>query len=188
MMTDDPPTLHQNLASFLLTIRKLVVRHLLLLRPWILRVRWNVERPDPQTGRYHTLHWLCHPWYIKPIMGSRWNLRAWYCWVVGRVIPGDEGDNYCPEGYHIKQIGPEALRDKGAAEMRVRLSTLQRDRGVVVLLHLLRPRMVLYHEHTPDDEAVGSVLQVSAYYQGFLQVHSMSQVIFRVKAEWGVSW
>ena len=39
-------------------------------------------------------------------------------WLLGRKVPGDDGNKYRPEGYVIREVGPAKLKEKGQEYMR----------------------------------------------------------------------
>ena len=113
------------------TVRKLVLRHLALPRPYFLRVRWFSDRPDPMTGCFHALRYVSHPWYVKPTFWGRWGPSAWVTWLLRGPLPGDRGEEYVPGGYRILELGPEGLRGKGQEEMDgMRKGLEKRDPGL----------------------------------------------------------
>jgi hypothetical protein len=114
---EDPPASYEKWLDIAVAIRRFVLRHFCLPRPYFRRVKWFSEKPDPRTGCFHSLRYTAHPWYIKPTFSARWKLTSWVLWLAGGVIPGDEGDRYRPQGYCIAKIGPDALEDKGHEEM-----------------------------------------------------------------------
>lgn len=85
----------------------------MLPRPYFLRKRWIPEHPDPKTGRYHSLRYRAHPWYIQEKTYSMWHPFTW----LRKFTRHSAEHNYMPEGYVISEVGPEALRGKGAEEM-----------------------------------------------------------------------
>lgn len=44
------------------------------------------------------------------------------------VLPGDDGDRYASEGYHIEKIGPRAMLGKGMKAMEVNKIKLEAER------------------------------------------------------------
>ncbi|KAK2757256.1 hypothetical protein FQN54_004770 [Arachnomyces sp. PD_36] len=117
MMIDDPPASYERFLKLVTSIRKLIIRHLCLPTPYFRRWRILSKKPDPKTGNLHNLYYRAHPWYVKPTISARWKLRSWVIWLIGGVLPGDEGSRYHPEGYHIPSVGPEGLQGKGEEEM-----------------------------------------------------------------------
>jgi hypothetical protein len=73
--------------------------------------------PDPQTSRYNSKKYLSYAWYVKPIFSSRWGPKAWLSRLLGRKLPGDDGNSYSPQGYLIEEIGPDCFSHKGAVYM-----------------------------------------------------------------------
>jgi len=113
-------------------IRKHVVQYMMLPRPYFLRKRWIPEYPDPQTGRYHALRYRAYPWYIPLKIFSFWHPSTWSVRITRRPQPRDIAQRYMPEGYLINEVGPDALRGKGAEDMeeqRQRLEMLKTRLG-----------------------------------------------------------
>ncbi|KAH9843354.1 NAD(P)-binding protein [Teratosphaeria destructans] len=103
----EPASITVVMLDLLVDIRRMIVRHLFLPRPYFLRQRWFSDEPTID-GRYHFAQYIAHPWYIKPTWSKR---------IVGGAVPGDEGDKYCPHGYKIAELGPQNLCGKGDVEM-----------------------------------------------------------------------
>ena len=70
------------------------------------------------TGRYNSVEYLSYPWYIKPTFARRWGPKSWLTRLVGRKLPGDDGNIYAPEGWTYMELGPETWRNKGADYMK----------------------------------------------------------------------
>ena len=68
------------------------------------------------------------PWYVRPTVFSRYDIRAWWNWSMGLPVPGDEGDRYRPGGYRIPEVGPDLMRGKGADYMRASKERLVGER------------------------------------------------------------
>jgi hypothetical protein len=119
------PSWTLNLAIHgLLNFRKLVLRHLALPRPEFMRKQYISSLPE-DSGRYSSREYLSHPWYVKPTFQRRWGLRAWVTWLLGRKLPGDDGNKYNPEGYLISQVGPASLKGSGKIEMDADLDRMR---------------------------------------------------------------
>ncbi|KAB5558279.1 hypothetical protein GE09DRAFT_107285 [Coniochaeta sp. 2T2.1] len=99
-----------------LGVRRLVVRWLCPSRAGWLRVRWFTEERDRETGRYHALRYVAHPWYVKPSLWLRWGLGAVCLRLFGGFVPGD--GKYHPEGYLIWEVGPKGMKGKGRERYR----------------------------------------------------------------------
>lgn len=126
----DAPSTYVWILNLLITTRKLVVRYLALPRPNSMRKRYIPSSTDPTTGRYNSLEYLSHPWYIKPSFIRRWGPRAWLTRLVGRKLPGDDGDRYAPEGWTHAELGPKSLRSKGIKSMeKDQQRLIAQDRG-----------------------------------------------------------
>ena len=99
--------------SAFLSIRRFLLRHLALPRPWFLSGERTIADPDPTTGRYHQGNYVTFPYYVKPSFWKRYGPDTWFSWLFGTPLPGDEGEKYRPEGYLLDEIGPEKMEGKG---------------------------------------------------------------------------
>ena len=100
-----------------LRVRKLLFRYLALPRPEMMRKQYIPSSPDPSTGRYNAIEYLSFPFYVKPTFRRRWGPRSWITRLVGRKLPGDDGNRYSPEGWTYTEIGPRATKGKGTKDM-----------------------------------------------------------------------
>lgn len=116
---DEPNILYMTTLSGILSVRKYLLRYLALPRPYFMRQRWFSDHPDPETGEYHPARSIALPWYMKPTVSSRWGPMAWLSWFCGKPLPGDEGEKYHPDGYHLAEMGPVTSKGKGAEEMKM---------------------------------------------------------------------
>ncbi|KAI1088650.1 hypothetical protein F5B19DRAFT_413547 [Rostrohypoxylon terebratum] len=88
----------------LLTIRRFVVRYLTL--PRFFEVK-RLGPQDPKTGRMtQVIAYGNFPFYIKPTLWNRWGPGAWAVWAYGGKVPGDDPEQYMPQGYLFSDIGP----------------------------------------------------------------------------------
>ena len=127
MMLPDPPRIHSLAIDVALGCRKQVLRHLVLPRPEIMRKHYISSEPE-DNGRYSSREYLSHPWYVKPTFKRRWGARAWMTRLLGRKLPGDDGNKYNPEGYLISEVGPSRLAKCGAAEVHAEMLKIRRSR------------------------------------------------------------
>ena len=44
-------------------------------------------------------------------------MEAWFTWLVGGTLPGDEGEKYIPQGFTVGDLGPRIFEGKGAKSM-----------------------------------------------------------------------
>ncbi|KAK5936857.1 hypothetical protein PMZ80_010976 [Knufia obscura] len=100
-----------------LAIRKFILRHLCLPRRDHQKELWFSDKADPSTGRYHAVHYIDRPWYIRPTFKNRWNMVSWLLWLVGGSVPSKSSPQNRPEGYMIPDLGPENMEGKGVEEM-----------------------------------------------------------------------
>ncbi|KAJ5166834.1 uncharacterized protein N7482_005615 [Penicillium canariense] len=112
MLYDPPSSIARVVFSSLLTIRKLFLRYLCPPRPYFLRYASFTEEPD-ENNRFFLTEWEAAPYYVKPTFWNRWGPMAWVTRMLGRPLPGDEGDKYYPHGYHIQDMGPRYFEGKG---------------------------------------------------------------------------
>ncbi|MCJ1276280.1 hypothetical protein MMC21_004085 [Puttea exsequens] len=130
MMYPAPPSAYVLLVNGLLDARKLGLRYLALPRPELRRKQYIPYSLDPKTGRYNSIEYLSFPWYVKPTWSSRWGAKAWRTRLVGRKLPGDDGNKYAPEGWSFTELGLYALKNKRIKEMhndQIRIN--RQDRG-----------------------------------------------------------
>jgi len=105
MLLPEPPRLFVAALEWTFTLRKLMLRHLMLPRPEFMR-KQHISASSETDGRYSSHIYLTHPWYVKPTFTRRWGLAALFTRMIGRKLPGDDGNKYNPEGYSISEIGP----------------------------------------------------------------------------------
>ena len=124
MVLPDPPLVVILAIETILGVRKYVIRHFMLPRPELLRKRYVSSLPE-DNGRYSSIEYLSHPWYVKPTLKRRWGSRAWITRFLGRKLPGDDGNKYSPEGYLISEVGPRDLVGSGKSEMHADFIRIQ---------------------------------------------------------------
>lgn len=115
---EEPTWLTQTVLEAAVSLRKFLLRHFFWPRPDFLRVLWFTPEPDPSSGRYHFMQYIGHPWYIKPTLTRRWNLKSWILWLAGGYVPSASHPEYRPEGYRIAELGPVSLEGRGINEMQ----------------------------------------------------------------------
>jgi hypothetical protein len=76
-------------------------------------VRDVSDKADTKTGRYYLKSYVALPYYVKPSIANRWSPEALLQWVLGFDVPGMKGNRYWPQGYLIKEVGPEEMINKG---------------------------------------------------------------------------
>lgn len=116
MLYDPPPPLYTAIFSGLLNTRRFILRYLTLPRPYFMRPVSLSETPD-EDNRIFMMQWDAAPYYVKPSLWNRWSPTAWVTWVLGRPLPGDEGEKYYPHGYRIEDVGPRYFEGKGGKSM-----------------------------------------------------------------------
>ena len=96
-------------------------------RPYFLRVH-DISDHLSKNGTYYTKKYDAAPYYVEPTVWGRWQPSAWYTWIIGLPLPGDEGDKYHPEGYKISQIGPDKMSGKGGDFLNDAVEEMRRTR------------------------------------------------------------
>ncbi|TRX90042.1 hypothetical protein FHL15_009143 [Xylaria flabelliformis] len=110
------PQLREAMRLFI-SLRKVLLRHLFLPRPYFLRHHYIEENPDPLTNRYHVSRWRFHPWYATPSFKDRWGAKAWIAWVAGNREGGLGTGKFIPEGYLLPEVGPQEEIGRGLDDM-----------------------------------------------------------------------
>lgn len=126
MMLPDAPSHYTSAIENFLLLRRLFLRHLALPRLELQRKQYISSAPE-ENGRYSSREYLSHPWYVKPTFKRRWGGRAWMTWLLGRKLPGDDGNKYNPEGYLISEVGPAKLAGSGVNEMNIDLNRIRQS-------------------------------------------------------------
>ncbi len=99
----------------LLLLRRFYLRHLALPRFSELRRHGD---PDPKTGRIHMrITYGNYPFYVKPTLWNRWGPKAWAIWLYGGKVPGDNAEEYMPQGFLWTDMGPRNRIGLGTKEM-----------------------------------------------------------------------
>lgn len=111
----------------MLTARKLYLRYLSLPRPYFLRCCTFSEQLN-EHDRIYLTQWDTAPYYVKPTIWNRWGPNAWVTWAMGRPVPGDAGDKYCPSGYNIPDMGPRYMEGKGRKALELTMNELKGSR------------------------------------------------------------
>ncbi|KAK3634242.1 hypothetical protein LTR56_015449 [Elasticomyces elasticus] len=126
IMFERPSLLASLAVKVIVALRKLLVRHFFLPRPYFLRKRWFSDELNAD-GRFNFEQYIAHPWYIRPTLYNRWSLNSWLIRMVGGSVPGDQGAKYCPKGYIITELGPDDMRGKGEHDMQATRDRLSRN-------------------------------------------------------------
>lgn len=126
MLYEPAPALANAFFAGILALRKLALRHLSLPRPYFLRVENFSEDADPKTQKYSMINWSAQPYYIKPTLWNRWlSPSALLSRLLGLPVPGDEGDKYSPNGYHLDNVGPRRFDNKGQEYIEKQMKDLK---------------------------------------------------------------
>ncbi|KAE8154458.1 67 kDa myosin-cross-reactive antigen family protein [Aspergillus avenaceus] len=112
MMYDSPHRAYYAVIRAAVAVRRFSLRYLMLPRPESLRQEAFSESPN-QYGRYYIQLWSGAPYYVQPTFWNRWGPSAWFTWLLGLPLPGDEGDKFSPRGYETADLGPSSFEGKG---------------------------------------------------------------------------
>ncbi|KAF3480136.1 uncharacterized protein GIQ15_05483 [Arthroderma uncinatum] len=112
MMYERPEWIYRFIFSNILVARQFVARHLMLPRPYCLRVTRHTEAFD-EAAPHSLLVWDNAPYYVKPTLWNRWGPETMYSRMLGRPVPGDDGDKYFPGGFNPPDVGPQRFLGKG---------------------------------------------------------------------------
>ncbi|KKZ68562.1 hypothetical protein EMCG_01010 [[Emmonsia] crescens] len=126
MMYEKPHVLYKATFAAVFKLRTLFLRYLSLPRPGFM----GYNRIAPGTSaeaRYFFVNWEGAPIYIEPTFMNRWGLRAWYTWLRGMPLPGDD-PNHGPNGYYIPDVGPKNFEGKGRDQVNKTRERLQKER------------------------------------------------------------
>lgn len=118
------PSHIQSFLCFLLTIRKQIVKHLMLLRYWTLQVFGE----ENATGYRHMVFWKIQPWFVSTSRTFNWVYSA-YTRLFQLPVAGDA--KFRPEGYKLRKSAQRILRERVAK----RLCLSSRKIRVALSLH-----------------------------------------------------
>ncbi|GAO15346.1 uncharacterized protein UV8b_07095 [Ustilaginoidea virens] len=113
---DKPPLWVRGGLSLVLSIRKLLLRHLFLPRPLFMRKKWSSEA-EAKTGYYNSEHYIAHPWYARPASKCRWSCRSWILLLTGGYVPSHNTPEFRPQGYRIPDVGPAGLEGQSTEDV-----------------------------------------------------------------------
>ncbi|RYP24349.1 hypothetical protein DL765_000613 [Monosporascus sp. GIB2] len=107
-----------------LVVRRFVLKHLCL--PRVFEAN-RLRDPDPATGRMHLNYtYGNYPFYLKPTFWNRWGPEAWAVWLAGGKLPGDDPEEFMPQGYTVGEMGPRDKANQGLEEMQENVEELMR--------------------------------------------------------------
>ena len=125
-----PGLVYVTLMDIVLTSRKVLLRHLALPRPEFQRKQIIPRSQNPATGRFNNIEYLSYPWYVLPNIAGRWGPKMWLPRLLGRKLPGDDGNIYKPEAWNFMELGPPYALNRGSEFMGQNESKLRAaDRG-----------------------------------------------------------
>jgi len=76
MMYDAPSPFFQSCVDTFFAVRKTLLRHAFLPRPWFMAQDFLSDKPD-KNGRYHRLAFESEPWYYENTWWNRNTLQVW---------------------------------------------------------------------------------------------------------------
>lgn len=118
MRIPHPSPTYQLGFNLVIRLRKILLRHCFLPRPYFRRHRYIEEDPDPLTKRYHVSRWRFHPWYASRTPRYRWGVRAWIAWIAGKSEAPVGSEKFIPEGYLLSEVGPREEVGRGLDDMK----------------------------------------------------------------------
>ncbi|KLJ09883.1 hypothetical protein EMPG_14698 [Blastomyces silverae] len=126
MMYEKPHALYKIAFASVFKLRQWFLRYLSLPRPEFMRFH-RITPGTSSEARYCLLNWEGAPFYIKPTFMNRWGLRAWYTWLRGMPLPGDNPE-HCPNGYYLPDVGPKKFEGKGHDQVKKTMERLHTER------------------------------------------------------------
>ncbi|KAI1393037.1 uncharacterized protein F4822DRAFT_426232 [Hypoxylon trugodes] len=115
-MLSEPDIATIMITYTLLTLRRFALRYLMLPRFFENKLGGD---PDPQTGRIKQRNpYGNYPYYVEPTFWNRWGPVAWAIWLYGGKVPGDDPEEYMPQGYLISDLGPRNRMGLGIEEVK----------------------------------------------------------------------
>ncbi|KAI1652962.1 hypothetical protein F4813DRAFT_383571 [Daldinia decipiens] len=125
-MLPEPDTTAVATVYSILTLRRFVLRYLTLPRFFELK---RLGDPDPNTGRIaQPIPYGNYPFYVKPTLWNRWGPVAWAIWLYGGKVPGDNPEEYMPQGYLFSDIGPKNRMGLGIQEVEADTERIKASR------------------------------------------------------------
>ncbi|KAM5472938.1 hypothetical protein MauCBS54593_002651 [Microsporum audouinii] len=122
LMLPEPSKVYKFSVNTILDARRYIVRYFFPPRPSCMRFQPLSLKPD-ENGRYYLQTYDSKPFYIKPTLLSRWfSPTAIIRRVLGLPLPGDGGNEYCPRGYRLEELGPSWILAKKSIEHDVRIA------------------------------------------------------------------
>ncbi|KAI0975137.1 hypothetical protein F4678DRAFT_419405 [Xylaria arbuscula] len=116
-MLPEPGVVAAATVYSLLMLRRLCLRYLALPRFFKVRRHGDI---DAKTGRVQMrIPYGNYPFYVRPTLWSRWGPKAWALWAYGAKVPGDNPEEYMPQGFLWTDAGPRNRMGLGAKEMEI---------------------------------------------------------------------
>lgn len=125
-MLEEPGIVAATTVYTLLLLRRLYLRYLSL--PRIFKFEHN-GGTDPKTGRmFISFPYGNYPFYVKPTFWNRWGPKAWAVWLYGGKLPGDDPEQFMPQGYLWTDLGPVNRIGMGGEEMKADIERMKTTR------------------------------------------------------------
>ncbi|KAL9036678.1 MAG: hypothetical protein Q9180_004159 [Flavoplaca navasiana] len=124
MIIPSPPSLYPITITFLISLRKVILRYASLPR-YTPKTRMPIPSPT-HPNRINLDRGRKHPWYILPTFRNRWGPGALLMRLKGEgeLIPGNE-KKFMPEGFLTKELGPVGMMGSGKEEMEEDMRRLE---------------------------------------------------------------
>ncbi|KAK7753054.1 hypothetical protein SLS62_005004 [Diatrype stigma] len=125
-MLPEPGIVAAMIVYTTLALRRFVLMYLCL--PRLFKVKFLKDEVDPATGRMSLgMSYGSFPFYIKPTLWNRWGPGAWVIWLAGGKVPGDDPDEFMPQGYSFEDVGPRNRANMGKEEMDIDAEELMKS-------------------------------------------------------------
>jgi hypothetical protein len=92
-------------VSSFLKIRKIMLRYLSLPRPSVMSKKATYDTMT-DAGTITMKSYLAAPYFVAPTFWNRWSLGAWWWWLLGLPLPSKSKQDFQPNGYMIRELGP----------------------------------------------------------------------------------
>ncbi|DAA75934.1 TPA_exp: Uncharacterized protein A8136_1305 [Trichophyton benhamiae CBS 112371] len=129
LMLPESSKLYKISLKTILNARRFIVRYFFPPRPSCMRFQPLSTKAD-KDGRYYLQTYDSKPFYIKPTISSRWfSPAAIIRRVLGLPLPGDNGNEYCPRGYRLEELGPSWILAKKTINQDVKIARQRLDQN-----------------------------------------------------------
>ena len=129
MKLNKPPRYIFAIVHGLLFFRQLLLKYFALPRPSFLAVQRSSKTSSQD--RFNAVNYFVAPFYVQPTLTNRWSFGACIRRLQGLPLPGDHSELYQPQGYRIKDLGPDIGRlEQEATEADLRKKSLPASSAV----------------------------------------------------------